>query len=309
MKNELAVVIPAFRCEDTIEATLDSVASQSRPADRVVIVLDEPNSRLEDICRQHSVNAEIIVNDKNLGVGATRNIGFNRIRGIADMVCFLDSDDLLHPEFFRLACKQFSGRPGTDAVFGRFSIWRDGELQARLPDTIGETVTWLDDPLDVYLSDTGGFLLSFALFSTESIESVSLDGKVNAEVLRNNQDFEFIARLFFHGVIARIESDCGWHKKIPNSLSSNQARAWYFRSMAAKMLRDWFRQRNADKELLARMHRLEHSATRRSARLYWNTGERSKAAGMLLNSMLKLEPKSLAQLVVLLFGLQSVFRR
>ncbi len=305
MKNELAVVIPAFRCEETIEATLDSVAGQSRPADHIVVVLDEPNPRLEKICRQHSINAEIFVNEKNLGVGATRNIGFNNIRKKADMVCFLDSDDLLHPEFFSMACKQFVRNPDADAVFGRFSLWRDGELPARLPDAINEDVSWLDSPLDVYLSDTGGFLLSFALFSTRSIESVSLEGKINAEILRNNQDFEFICRVLYQGVVARIESECGWHKKMPGSLSSNQPRAWYFRSIAAKMLYEWFSQHDADQALLVRMRRVEHSAIRRSARLYWSSGERKRAAGMLFNSMLKLQPKSLAQLVVLVLGVQS----
>jgi len=306
MSRELAVVIPAFRCEDTIEATLDSVANQSRAADHVVIVLDEPNPGLEAICRNHRVNAGIIVNNTNLGVGATRNIGFRCIKDRAEWVCFLDSDDLLHPEFFEIACAQFELKPDTDAVFGRFVLWLNGETQHSLPARINKNITYLDDAINMYLSNTGKFLLSFALFCTKSIESISIDGKINAEILRNNQDFEFFCRLFFQGVIARIESECGWHKKMPNSLSSNQARAWYFRSVAASMLYTWFEQREADNALLARIRLTEHSAIRRSARLFWEKGDRRRAVSMLFSSIRRLQAKSLAQLLVLIFGVQRV---
>ena len=113
MNDVVAVVIPAFRCENTINPTLDSVLAQHRRADRVVIVLDEPNPDLEAICRTHDINAEVIVNQTNLGVAATRNIGFERVKDKADLVCFLDADDVLHADFLVVACAQFQAKPET----------------------------------------------------------------------------------------------------------------------------------------------------------------------------------------------------
>ena len=305
MSDVLAVVIPAFRCEQTINATLDSVLAQRRKADKVVIVVDEPNPNLVAMCRAHEINAEVISNKNNLGVAATRNIGFNRLRHNADLISFLDSDDILHPDFFAMACEQFGSYPDTDAVFGKFELWHEGTPKAPLPPLSTKGISLRKDALNAYLSNTGGYLLSFALLRMSSITEVSVDGKFNIERLRNNQDFEFICRLFFQGNIIRLNDRCGWHRKMPGSLSSNQARAWYFRSVAARLLYTWFDSKNAEKALLKRMKQMEHSAARRSARLFWEGGKRKEATKLLCNSITKLQLKSFVQLVLLYLGVSQ----
>jgi len=305
MKSMVAVVIPAFRCEETINATLDSVLAQRRAVDFVVIVLDEPNLTLETMCREHEIKAEVLVNKENLGVAATRNIGFDHVKDRADYICFLDSDDVLHQDFIFTACAQYDSAPDTDAVFGNFLLWHNETDQTPLPSMSRESGATLEDALSSYLSLTSGYLLSFALINTSSIVATSVYGKVNIEYLRNNQDFEFICRLFFRGKIIRIDDRCGWHKKMPGSLSSNQVNAWHFRSEAAKLLYVWLKSRNAEKSLLSKMKLLQHSATRKSARLLWKQGKRKQATKKLLKSIYKLQWKSFAQLLVLFLGVES----
>jgi glycosyltransferase involved in cell wall biosynthesis len=303
MKGVVAVIIPAFRCEDTISATLDSVLGQNRKPDHVVIVLDGPNADLEAICRTHEIGAEVIVNQVNLGVGATRNIGYERLQPLADYFCFLDSDDILHPDFLQTACSQYEKYPDADAVFGNFVLWHSGTAQESIATLSPDNSYLLQDALDTYLSNTGSFLLSFALIRKTSIATTAVEGKVNIECLRNNQDFEFICRLFFQGKIVRLEDQCGWHLKLPGSLSSNQARAWHFRSVAAGLLYNWLSTRGADKRLLSWMKQIEHSAVRTSARLLWKKGDKKQAVQALLGSIAKFQIKSVAQLIVLLFGM------
>jgi glycosyltransferase involved in cell wall biosynthesis len=304
MNGVVAVVIPAFRCEDTIIATLDSVLGQNRKPDHVVIVLDEPNPDLEAMCRAHGIGAEVIVNQVNLGVGASRNIGYERIQHLADYFCFLDSDDILHPDFLHAACLQYEYHPDADAVFGNFLLWYDGTAQESIATLSPDNSYLLQDALDTYLSNTGSYLLSFALIRKTSIAATAVDGKVNIECLRNNQDFKFICRLFFQGNIIRLEDRCGWHLKLPASLSSNQARAWHFRSVAAGLLYNWLSSRGADKTLLSRMRHMEHSAIRKSARLQWKKGDKKQAVLALLGSIAKFQIKSVAQLIVLLSGME-----
>jgi glycosyltransferase involved in cell wall biosynthesis len=301
----VAVIIPAFRCEKTITATLDSVLAQRRAVDFVVIVLDEPNLTLETICREHEIKAEVLINKDNLGVAATRNIGFDHVKDKADYICFLDSDDVLHQDFIFTACAQYDSAPDTDAVFGNFLHWHDETDQAPLPSMSTESGAVLEDALSSYLSRTGGYLLSFALINKSSIVAKSVDGKVNIEYLRSNEDFEFICRLFFQGKVIRIDGCCGWHKKMPGSLSSNQVNAWNFRSEAAKLLYVWLRSRNAEKSLLSEMKLIQHSATRRCARLLWKQGNRKQATQKLLKSISRLQWKSFAQLLVLFLGVGS----
>ena len=253
MKGMVAVVIPAFRCEKTINATLDSVLAQRQAVDFVVIVLDEPNLTLETMCREHEIKAEVLVNKDNLGVAATRNIGFDFVKDRADYICFLDSDDVWHQDFIFTACTQYDSAPDTDAVFGDFLLWYDETDQAPLPPMSTESGAVLEDALGSYLSRTGGYLLSFALINKSSIVATSVDGKVNIEYLRNNQDFEFICRLFFQGKIIRIDDCCGWHKKMPGSLSSNLLNAWNFRPEAEKLLYVWLESRSVEKSLLSTM--------------------------------------------------------
>jgi hypothetical protein len=151
--------------------------------------------------------------------------------------------------------------------------------------------------------------LSFAVLRSSSIKAVAEDGKVNVESLRNNADFEFISRLFFKGIMARITDTCGWHRKIPNSLSSDQVRAWYFRAAASRMLYTWLKDRLTEKSLLARVNLLEHSALRRTARMLWEKGECRQATEVLLKSLAELEWKSLAQLMVLASSVQPLVQR
>jgi glycosyltransferase involved in cell wall biosynthesis len=309
MKRVIAVVVPAFRCENTIVAALDSINAQQRKADIVLIIMDEPNPAMEAVCRAHEVNAEIIVNPRNLGLAATRNIGFESARHRAEYICFFDADDILHPGFLAVALDEIESTPGADAVFGGFMEWHEGTPQPALPALRPDNTFVLESALETYLSNPGRFIHSFALLRTSSIAAVSVGGKINVERLRNNEDFEFFGRLFFRGTIIRIDDCCGLYRKSPDSQSSDQLQAWGFRIIATSLLYDWLNAHQAGNALLARVKSLEHSATRHLARLHWKGGERKTGARLLLESMTLPEWKSFAQLLVLLLGVQPLVQR
>jgi len=98
------VVVPTYNRESLVLETLESVAAQSRPADRVVIVddcsTDDTVARVQAwIDRQSGPTDWMVVRrDENGGVSAARNSGTQHATD-CDLLAFLDSDDLWPPDF------------------------------------------------------------------------------------------------------------------------------------------------------------------------------------------------------------------
>lgn len=102
----LSVVIPCYKDSKTLARAIDSVLIQSRNVDEIIVVNDSsPESReiQEVMCNYPQVR--YIVNAKNLGLAATRNVGVEASTGT--IVSFLDADDVLHPQKIELQCAVF----------------------------------------------------------------------------------------------------------------------------------------------------------------------------------------------------------
>lgn len=113
-----SVVIPAFNAAETIVSTVDSALRQSEPALEVVVVNDGSTDATGEIVGRIDDPRVRLVNQSNCGLPAARNAGIRASRGT--YVAFLDSDDLLLPDFLQLGIEALRtmARPGfayTDA--------------------------------------------------------------------------------------------------------------------------------------------------------------------------------------------------
>ena len=85
----MSVVVPAYRCEDTIERAVRSALAQ-RPAPSEVIVVDDASpDRSGELAA--ALGARVIRHERNLGEGAARNTGLAAAR--ERWVALLDADD------------------------------------------------------------------------------------------------------------------------------------------------------------------------------------------------------------------------
>src|SRR4051794_22007935 len=85
----VAVVIPAYRCEATIERAVRSALAQ-RPAPAEVIVVDDASGdRSGELAA--ALGARVLTHERNQGEGAARNTGLNAAR--EPWVALLDADD------------------------------------------------------------------------------------------------------------------------------------------------------------------------------------------------------------------------
>ncbi|MNQ64182.1 UDP-Glc:alpha-D-GlcNAc-diphosphoundecaprenol beta-1,3-glucosyltransferase WfgD [compost metagenome] len=104
MKNhqtEVSVIIPCYRCINTIERAVTSVANQTlRPAE-IILIDDHSNDGTLDYLKSIQIKypdgwIKIIAQPENKGPGSARNAGWEIAKH--PYIAFLDSDDTWHPQ-------------------------------------------------------------------------------------------------------------------------------------------------------------------------------------------------------------------
>ncbi len=88
----VSVIMPAYRCADTITAAIDSVLIQDVPLELIVLNDCSPD-RLDEVMLQYEQDTRVryLKNSRNLGAAASRNRGVQLAKGT--FTAFLDSDD------------------------------------------------------------------------------------------------------------------------------------------------------------------------------------------------------------------------
>jgi glycosyltransferase involved in cell wall biosynthesis len=117
-----AVVIPFFNQIDKLRRTAESLIDQVlRPA-LVVFVDDNGSERMDpDILRsmeEAGIMTILVLNERNLGPGGSRQAGFKQVPEDVDYVLFLDSDDHLSEQFLSSSVKMHMERPDVIATYG-----------------------------------------------------------------------------------------------------------------------------------------------------------------------------------------------
>jgi glycosyltransferase involved in cell wall biosynthesis len=125
-----SVVIPAFNASETIVAAIGSVLAQTARDLEAVVVDDGSTDQTADLVQRLKDPRLRLVRRENGGPAKARNAGIAASRG--QYVTFLDSDDLLLPDYLELAGAALAERvrPGfayTDA----YVFYADKRLIAR----------------------------------------------------------------------------------------------------------------------------------------------------------------------------------
>ena len=94
------VVIPMYNSQETIVKCLDSLIQQTDVPYEIVIINDGSTDNSKNICNNYAKkDCRIkIINQKNLGPSAARNIGINIAKG--EYIIFVDADDYVSNNFF-----------------------------------------------------------------------------------------------------------------------------------------------------------------------------------------------------------------
>jgi glycosyltransferase involved in cell wall biosynthesis len=109
--TDFAVVIPAYRRPAFLVDAVASVLAQRYPAVEVVVVADGPETVIPDEVRAAPVR---VIEQPHGGEAVARNTGVAATT--ADWVCFLDDDDLWHPDRLRVAAEHLDAHPECAAL-------------------------------------------------------------------------------------------------------------------------------------------------------------------------------------------------
>ncbi len=106
---KISVVIPAFNAAGYIEETLRSVKRQTRAPYEILVIDDFSTDGTVEIAENFA--SRVIRNEKNMGVGYTRQHGAEEAKG--DFVAFLSSDDVYEPNFLESSTKYLNEKAAT----------------------------------------------------------------------------------------------------------------------------------------------------------------------------------------------------
>lgn len=121
----VSVVIPCYRCADTIAAAVASVAAQTRRPAEVILVDDASGDATLDalhaVAAAHSPGWVVVVAAAaNGGPSRARNLGWERAR--QPYIAFLDADDTWAPWKIALQMEVLEADPGLALVAHRMAV-------------------------------------------------------------------------------------------------------------------------------------------------------------------------------------------
>ena len=124
----LSIIIPAYQLEDYIADCLNSILSQQFRDFELIVVLDGPTDRSEEILMdfQHSDDRIRLIRQSNKGLSSARNRGFKEARGT--YILFVDGDDLLEHNALSQLYFHTLDHNDLDLLFFSYDIlWQDSE--------------------------------------------------------------------------------------------------------------------------------------------------------------------------------------
>lgn len=191
----VSIITPAWNAADYVEATIDSVRSQTF-TDWEMIVIDDGSSDATPaiVARHAALDSRIrLARQANAGVAAARNHGMRLARG--QYFVLLDSDDIWLPEFLAAQIEVFDRHPDTGLVTGN-GFYFGGPFDGRpaRPVTAGTPVV----PLTEIVSNER------AVFVMTTFRRSVADGIGGFdEALRTNEDYDYWIRAVGAGFVLR----------------------------------------------------------------------------------------------------------
>lgn len=124
---KLSIVIPVYNAEEYVQRTLNSLERQTFRDFEVVVIDDGCTDHTIEVCesflQESELNLRIFKNIRG-GVSSARNYGVSKANG--QYIAFLDSDDLLHPDCYRILIENIESSD-IDVVACAFDTFSDEE--------------------------------------------------------------------------------------------------------------------------------------------------------------------------------------
>jgi glycosyltransferase involved in cell wall biosynthesis len=116
----VSVVIPAYNMARYIRSSIESVLTQTRPPDEVIVVDDGSSDLTAKVVEDLATRVQLLRQD-NMGYAVAMNRGIQASTG--SLLAFQDADDLWEREKLERQCAAMDANPSVDAVFGHMACF------------------------------------------------------------------------------------------------------------------------------------------------------------------------------------------
>ena len=121
----VSVVIPAFNASRYLSATLESVLASTFRDFEIVVINDGSTDDTAAIASRYDGPVRVVT-QPNAGMSASRNRGVEI--SDSELIAFVDSDDIWHPEKLRLQIDTLTAGPQFGFSYTEFEFW-DGSTR------------------------------------------------------------------------------------------------------------------------------------------------------------------------------------
>lgn len=187
----VSVIMPVYNAEKYVSEAIESVRNQSYENWELIIVDDGSTDRSPEIIDRYAQKDVRIqsFHNKNEGVSAARNFALSKISG--ELVTFIDSDDVYHPDRLYRMVQIFEKYPNCDIVFSSYTEFM-GEWKYSEASSSGEIKVYDDEILIHVISDTKNHFVWNAMIRS------GIAGKEQFAPIRFAEDYCYIRDCAYH---------------------------------------------------------------------------------------------------------------
>jgi glycosyltransferase involved in cell wall biosynthesis len=297
---KISVLMPTHNASRTIRATLDSVLQQTVAPDEILVLDDGSTDDTPKILNSYKPRITVL-QEEHKGVATARNLLCQQAQG--DLIAFLDSDDIWHPNYLQMQQRLSQDYPRAVASFTGHVNFHDHENYQWVDKAFGTSPEVEVIPsvrfFRRYNEATGPFAsMSYCCIPRWVLGPVGKDPFSSA--LSTAEDCYFFCLLALLGPVVYAPMPLVAYRISKNSLSSNRLKNLGSVVQAFKLIEDRYKE-ISDLEL-SRAFRIAFASRRRQyAKRLMGAGRASEARRQLWYSLRNSSnPSSLAKSLVLL---------
>lgn len=127
---EVSIIVPVYNSKKHLPKCIESILAQSFTNFEVILIDDESKDGSGDLCDEYAKQDSRIrvIHQKNAGAASARNAGIAQAQG--EYVCFVDSDDMISPDYCKILHELLDGTQFDLSVCGSYRFKEDNVIIA-----------------------------------------------------------------------------------------------------------------------------------------------------------------------------------
>jgi glycosyltransferase involved in cell wall biosynthesis len=197
MSNPLvSFIIPYFNAGSTIQETIDSIFNQSYSNFDIWLINDGSTNQYSiDKLKDFEGNDRIhLLHQENAGPSVAKNIGVSLTKG--ELLCFVDSDNILLDNYIKEAVCVFDKNPSIDVVYSDFEYF--GDISGiHKSNKIDSFKIFIGNSVDNCVVIRKKSFLSVSGFDVYLSKLGLEDWELWINLLKNNKQFYYLEKVLF----------------------------------------------------------------------------------------------------------------